>query len=353
MAQREPALVTPFWVRIATETNLSPGWLLVAFPAVLYPTYLLLEALFGRGLAAATDFAGDLEAWMVLSYAVTLGYTSMMSTYVARGTFRDLEALRPVLQGGEAKYLDLRKQFARFERRRLWMGALIGFVFFILSSELAANRWTRFLAGDWSLRATCIVVVGFAALMVFWRAAVYLIDAARLYSRVGECHVEVDFLNLAPLSPLSRHGLRIVLLMTILVAFSVIATVGGPASVPISATMVMFFTWVILLVLATVVFVFPVRGLRRQIRARKAEELSNLREKIRHNREIADGSGPESGTAGAKLPGLLAYKHEIESVREWPFDAPTLTRFFLYVAIPLGSWIGGAFVERLLGAALD
>ena len=57
--------------------------------------------------------------------------------------------------------------------------------------------------------------------------------------------------------------------------------------------------------------------------------------------------------AGAKLPGLLAYKHEIESVREWPFDAPTLTRFFLYVAIPLGSWIGGALVERLLGVALD
>ena len=65
MAQREPALVTPFWVRIATETSLSPGWLLIAFPAVLYPTYLLLEALFGRGLAAATDFGGDFETWML------------------------------------------------------------------------------------------------------------------------------------------------------------------------------------------------------------------------------------------------------------------------------------------------
>jgi hypothetical protein len=40
-------------------------------------------------------------------------------------------------------------------------------------------------------------------------------------------------------------------------------------------------------------------------------------------------------------------------VREWPFDAPTLARFLLYVAIPLGSWIGGALAERLLGAALD
>ena len=41
MAEREPALVTPFWVRIAAETSLSPGWLLVAFPAVLYPDILI------------------------------------------------------------------------------------------------------------------------------------------------------------------------------------------------------------------------------------------------------------------------------------------------------------------------
>ena len=71
------------------------------------------------------------------------------------------------------------------------------------------------------------------------------------------------------------------------------------------------------------------------------------------SRALAAESGTEAAEAGAKLPGLLAYKHEIESVREWPFDAPTPTRFFLYVAIPLGSWIGGALVERLLGAALD
>jgi hypothetical protein len=28
-------------------------------------------------------------------------------------------------------------------------------------------------------------------------------------------------------------------------------------------------------------------------------------------------------------------------------------RLTLYLALPIGSWIGGALVERLLGAALD
>jgi hypothetical protein len=41
MAEREPALVTPFWVRIATETSLSPRWLLIAFPAVPNPDILI------------------------------------------------------------------------------------------------------------------------------------------------------------------------------------------------------------------------------------------------------------------------------------------------------------------------
>jgi hypothetical protein len=106
-------------------------------------------------------------------------------------------------------------------------------------------------------------------------------------------------------------------------------------------------------VVAAVVFALPVRGLRRQIRTRKREELARVREEIHRDRELVAKLGAESIEAGGRLPGLLAYSKTIESVREWPFDAPTLTRFFLYVAIPLGSWVGGALVERLLGAALD
>ena len=84
------------------------------------------------------------------------------------------------------------------------------------------------------------------------------------------------------------------------------------------------------------------------VRVYAAEAVGHLAD-----RDLVAGRGSDSAEAGARLPGLLAYAKTIESVREWPFDAPTLTRFFLYAAIPLGSWIGGALVERLLDAALD
>jgi len=53
------------------------------------------------------------------------------------------------------------------------------------------------------------------------------------------------------------------------------------------------------------------------------------------------------------LSDWIAYRGLIESVREWPVDAPTLRRFALYLAIPLGSWFGGALVERMVDTLLD
>jgi hypothetical protein len=135
-------------------------------------------------------------------------------------------------------------------------------------------------------------------------------------------------------------------------AVTIAVTVRNPfVSGSLIPNTVIMSLWVVPLAIA--VFVLPVRGLRRQIRARKAEKLAQLRDEIRGDEERIANLGPESAGASTRLPALLAFEKRIESVREWPFDAPTLTRFFLYVAIPLGSWIGGALVERLLGVALD
>ena len=56
--------------------------------------------------------------------------------------------------------------------------------------------------------------------------------------------------------------------------------------------------------------------------------------------------------AEERLPGLLAWEGRVEAVSEWPIDAATLRRPGIFVLLPLGSWIGGALVERLVDAAL-
>jgi hypothetical protein len=52
------------------------------------------------------------------------------------------------------------------------------------------------------------------------------------------------------------------------------------------------------------------------------------------------------------LANLIAYHQLIARVREWPIDFANLLRFFLYLFIGLGSWLGGAIVERLLDSTL-
>lgn len=56
--------------------------------------------------------------------------------------------------------------------------------------------------------------------------------------------------------------------------------------------------------------------------------------------------------AAARLPALFAAEPRIASIGVLAFDMNTLLRFVLYVTLGVGSWIGGALIERMLGAAL-
>lgn len=55
-----------------------------------------------------------------------------------------------------------------------------------------------------------------------------------------------------------------------------------------------------------------------------------------------------SADAGSQLASRIAYHDLIERAPEWPFDAPMSARLALFAALGLGSWLGGAAVERLL-----
>ena len=47
------------------------------------------------------------------------------------------------------------------------------------------------------------------------------------------------------------------------------------------------------------------------------------------------------------------YERFVRDLPTTPFDAGSRLRFVLYLALPLGSWLGGALVERAIGLLLD
>jgi hypothetical protein len=103
---------------------------------------------------------------------------------------------------------------------------------------------------------------------------------------------------------------------------------------------------------AVIGFLLPVLGARRRTREEKRAELVRTRSAIRETRDRLLGSSQTVEMTGGRLADLVAYEARISAVHEWPFNASMLLRWMLYVALGLGSWFGGAVVERFVDVAL-
>ena len=109
----------------------------------------------------------------------------------------------------------------------------------------------------------------------------------------------------------------------------------------------------ITLAMATGAFIVPLIGVRNNIVSVKRSELARLREEIRvEHSTLLNKKVTDDKAASPHLANLIAYYQLIDQTQEWPIDAANLMRFFVYVLIGLGSWLGGALVERLVDSTL-
>ncbi len=53
-----------------------------------------------------------------------------------------------------------------------------------------------------------------------------------------------------------------------------------------------------------------------------------------------------------RIEEIVAYRGVVEGVSAWPGDSSNFVRFSLLLLIPLGSWAGGAVVERFIDSLL-
>jgi hypothetical protein len=165
--------------------------------------------------------------------------------------------------------------------------------------------------------------------------------ATRGLARIGAEHVRVDLFELRPLSVFARAGQRSALAWVIVSSLISLFWLGPGAG---SANA--FVVSGILLAVSTAFFavIYPVH---RNIHATKraAQEALELRIRARSEALLAGGVARE---AGPSLADLVAAHAFLERVREWPLGAPALARGALIVAIAVGSWLGGALVERVV-----
>lgn len=324
--------VTPWTVRAYDALPGNPFYIGIGFTLGLLLVFFIGRAIAGDGNNSTTsDLRVAITQILITSY-VASAYVYLLKT--ARKTTQDLS---PVVQHTS----EWQTTLERAGKHPWWLLLLVGAASYLILGVSVTNATTSSLIDPWEWQSWNYDVTWHRLTTVFfvwWLGClcyVTVMESLRL-SRLSEGIKSLDLLELHPYEPLIRQGLTNALL--IIGVVSVMSLLGvesryWPALVGF---------WIMFIVLAWAGLMLPLRGIRKKIKSTKHKELDWCRLALKTARDEL-----KTGTEGRKsIAELAAYRSIIENLRNWPFDNPTLVRFFLYLLIPLGSWLGGAFVER-------
>ncbi len=334
--------------RIAQAIPLGPAWTGIAVAVVVFGLFVLWDEAFAAaaGQPAYWRFWQDGGARTEPLFAVLRGFI-FGTIKSGTGGRSILDPLRPALRCSDAEYANLVREFSypnpNFRRAAGVLGVLGGLAVMVdgnVSHLLQRATWDSHFG--W-VALNVSVVCWMLGVVIFWS-----VRQSRLLMRVQREFVEIDLMDLSSLTLFARESLRAIVFM--LIGGSLGALVMVVSGLPGASMLVVLAT----ILVNTIAVFYPVRGLHHRIREAKRQELELVNEKVRRERDrILESDGPDAEAASGKLPGLVAYKQFVESVSEWPIDTSTLLRFALYLGLPIGSWLGGALVERLLDLVLD
>ena len=343
------SVVERCYARLKDKGPSAPFWLGLSIAT----GYLLIRCAFDGFYLALWGFPNGFDPlwrnpnwWTEIVNATLIGYIPASLLIARSGIDRDFHQLRSWLTRNRANVDEIRAAASRpagLLGRAFKLGGLVaGFALAITDPSLSAGT-------EPSLTNPAFVLPILRTPLMGWLGLVFIVadlNASRTYLHAGRHFIEVDLLDVQSLAPFARRGLRSALMW---VTFSIILSLfwlgENTASRP------NFSIFITVLVMATVAFIVPLIGVHNNIVSAKRLQLNSLRDEIRVER-AALGKPSDQHQPSPRLANLIAYHQLIGQAREWPIDAANLLRFFMYLLIGLGSWLGGAVVERLLDSTL-
>jgi len=321
---------------------------------------LLALALFASFLALAWS-TGDLveflaserrwwehrDARLVVLITIAVAYLPLAHRAVARGAQRNLAALRDALDWGPEGFDAALERAPRASRRASSLAGALGILCVPLTAMLVdRDLGLYFRHGYWGAAQVWEFAIGSALGWSLARLAYAITLDGRRFSALASGLHEVDLLDTGGLAPFARQGLLAALPGLILLSFLAFnlgdrgwlwatGVLGSPA-----------LAWTLVSVR------LPMRGLHARLRRAKAAELAQVNAAIRGDAAALEQTAIAQRAREVGLSDLIAYRTLVEGVPEWPLERALRARLVLYVALPLGSWLGGALVERLLEATL-
>jgi hypothetical protein len=331
--------VLPWWSRLFGVMPRAPMAVGVALGAILVFAFITLDWIDGN---LQTLSSGAFAWWQHVEVRSALIISALLAgvlvthRYEELGTRRDLQRLAPELEPGVAD-AELVTEFAVDTRLLAVAGGLGALLIMALVPMLYVDP-SRFLhTATYRLPSVLFdLAVGAALGSATARTLVAAIAEDRSFARLADRVREIDPLQLAPLRPFARRGLRRALRWLLLATIASLAFIDAGYAEPPALILVG------ILGFAMFSFVLPVWRIHVRIRHEKHRLLEELQRLVRDEQKRVREAGAGSG----RLADLLAWQARLAAAREWPVDGSTLLRFALLLSLPIGSWLGGSMMDH-------
>lgn len=336
--------------RLVLASPLNLFWTGAIFAFLVYVSFLLCAA--WNDVPVVVERAGDptlsADAWTALCMALLWWSILSIGQYTRTGNLADAWELVRLGIPIKTERLDgLERGPTRRANRRAFLfgvvGVVAGMVFYTQvykPNGHSVSVETATVTSAWFFLMTAALFGEIFRSLSFLRTdtSVFLSDL--------DHRVPIDLLDISKLDGFGRIALRGALPWLVTGTIVLLLLLGQNSTelfLPLIGGLILS---------ATVVFAWPMWSVHRLIDRAKKTELARLRREIVETRAAFEMPGQVGERAAARLAALLALETRVEHAREWPLDMPTIFRFSIYLALPLGSWLGGAVVERILALVM-
>jgi len=326
--------------RLYARLPVSPWVVGVGIFTALAALYVLATAITGElaeFLARNTSLLTDRNARLGLLLPILIAYIPTAQRVLALASRRHLATLA----GGRTGPTP-----APLGSRGLVMAL---FVLFVPLTAFFVDRDTLlyFRAGYWSAATSSNWLLGGLFCLVFARFGHATLSWSRAFTRAAPPAEQIDLFDRDWLAPFASQGLLCALLWLAIPTIFALNVGDAPFAVlalPLTLGCIAV-GWAALWL--------PTSGVRHSLVEAKRDELARVHRALKGDRGALRALAVAPREPEPSLTDLIAYERFIRELPTTPFDQGNRIRFLLYLALPLGSWLGGALVERAIGLFLD
>jgi hypothetical protein len=327
------------WLDRLLERAPAPAWVVATgFGVVILAAAAVAALLLERPEdIVARGFLGNRDLRLGVTITALAAYAPAARYYHLRHAGRNRAALRSLLHPRNRAAVDtpIRWPPGWVAWVPVALGPLVG---------LAIDRdpGLYFRSGYWSVGSVWTWSVGLFMAWCLGRSIAVTIAVSRQFSKIAAGLTDVDLLDRRWLAPFVSLALFSSLLWLLVPALWAVNLVDAPFLyvVPVVTAVCVVF--------GTIALLLPTRGLRRRLQEAKERELALTHAALRGDDAALSDSVLAARLERPTVADLVAWARYVGELSTSPFTGASRLRFVLYLALPLGSWLGGALVEWLV-----